>query len=144
MKLSEVKSILKTLNVINFQLPNGEFVPGHFHITEVGQITKNFIDCGGTIRKENKINFQFWNANDYDHRLHPEKLISIIELSEKAINIEDSEIEVEYQGNTIQKYGLEFDGNNFLLTSTATGCLAPSTCCNTDEKNTNSEKVGCC
>lgn len=128
MKLSEVKNKLQSLETIAFQLPNGELVPNHFHVTEVGKITKNFIDCGGTVRNEEVINFQLWNANDYDHRLHPEKLVKIIELSEKTLGLGDSEIEVEYQGETIQKFGLDFDGTNFLLTSKQTDCLAKDKC----------------
>src|SRR5690554_474891 len=125
MKLSEVKTALTNLDTIAFQLPNGELVPNHFHVTEVGKITKNFIDCGGTVRNEEVINFQLWNANDYDHRLHPEKLLSIIELSEKVLELKDQEIEVEYQGQTIEKFALEFDGKNFLLATKQTDCLAP-------------------
>jgi hypothetical protein len=128
MKLSTVKEALNGLEQLAFQLPNGELVPRHFHVTEVGEITKNFIDCGGTVRKEKVVNFQLWNANDYDHRLHPEKLMSIIELSEKILKIEDSEIEVEYQGQTIEKFGLDFDGKYFLLTSKQTDCLAKDNC----------------
>ncbi|MDG1040263.1 MAG: DUF6428 family protein [Polaribacter sp.] len=128
MKLSEIKSILKTLETIAFQLPNGTLVPNHFHVTEVGKITKNFIDCGGTVRKEEVVNFQLWNADDYDHRLHPEKLVNIIHLSEEVLGIEDLEIEVEYQGATIQKYGLDFNGEHFLLTTKETDCLAKDNC----------------
>ena len=68
MKLSEIKRILNSLDTIAFQLPNGELVQPHFHVTEVGKISKNFIDCGGTIRKEQVVNFQLWNANDFEHR----------------------------------------------------------------------------
>ncbi|MFD0990501.1 DUF6428 family protein [Mariniflexile jejuense] len=128
MKLSEIKTELKLLNQIAFQLPNGTLVPSHFHVTEIGKITKNFIDCGGTLRNETVVNFQLWNANDYNHRLHPEKLLNIIELSEKVLNIEDLEIEVEYQGQTIEKFGLDFNGENFLLTSKKTDCLAKDNC----------------
>ncbi|WP_432410828.1 DUF6428 family protein [Rasiella sp. SM2506] len=128
MKLSEVKSKLNELKTISFQLPNGELVPNHFHVTEVGKISKHFIDCGGTVRKEEVANFQLWNANDYDHRLHPEKLLDIISLSEKILSIEDLEIEVEYQADTIGKFGLDFDGTHFLLTSKHTDCLAKDQC----------------
>ncbi|SDH30347.1 DUF6428 family protein [Winogradskyella thalassocola] len=128
MKLSEIKSKLKALDTIAFQLPNGTLVPNHFHVTEVGKISKHFIDCGGTVRTENVANFQLWETDDYDHRLHPEKLLNIIELSEKVLEIEDLEIEVEYQGDTIGKYGLDFDGTNFLLTSKLTDCLAKDKC----------------
>ncbi|MGP1992786.1 DUF6428 family protein [Zobellia laminariae] len=128
MKLSEIKSELSKLDKIAFQLPNGELVPNHFHVTEVGKITKHFIDCGGTVRKEEVVNFQLWNADDYDHRLHPEKLTHIIELSEKTLGIGDLDIEVEYQGDTIGKFGLDFDGTNFLLTTKQTDCLAKDNC----------------
>ena len=71
MKLSEVKNQLSTLETVTFQLPNGTFVPEHFHVTEVGLVTKNFIDCGGTVRNETVVNFQLWDANDFEHRLKP-------------------------------------------------------------------------
>ncbi|WP_439487859.1 DUF6428 family protein [Algoriphagus sp.] len=128
MKLSEVKKALGQLDSIAFQLPDGTLVPTHFHVTEVGKISKHFIDCGGTVRTENVANFQFWNADDYNHRLHPEKLNNIIELSEKVLGLEDLEVEVEYQAETIGKFGLEFDGTNFLLTSKQTDCLAKDKC----------------
>lgn len=128
MKLSEIKTILSQSKTIAFQLPNGDLVPAHFHVTEVGLVDKHFIDCGGTIRKEQKVNFQLWDSDDYDHRLHPEKLVQIIELSEKVLGILDLEIEVEYQGETIGKYGLDHDGTNFLLTTKMTDCLAKEKC----------------
>ncbi len=128
MTLSQIKKHLERLDTIAFQLPDGALVPGHFHVTEVGKVTKHFIDCGGTVRKEEVVNFQLWNANDYDHRLHPGKLVKIIELSERTLGLEGLEIEVEYQGLTIQKFGLDFDGSNFLLTSKQTDCLAKDSC----------------
>ncbi|MCA0959443.1 DUF6428 family protein [Flagellimonas ruestringensis] len=128
MKLEEVKSALSKLNTIAFKLPNGNLVPNHFHVTEVGKITKHFIDCGGTVRNEEVVNFQLWNADDYDHRLHPEKLVHIIELSQKTLGIGNLEVEVEYQGQTIEKFALDFDGTNFLLTTKQTDCLAKDNC----------------
>ncbi len=152
MKLSAFKEVLKSKSTIGFELPNGTMVPNHFHVTEVGQINKRFIDCGGTVRNENVVNFQLWEANDYDHRLHPEKLVNIIELSEKVLEIEDTEIEVEYQGETIGKYGLEYEGGNFLLTSKLTDCLAKDKCGIPEEKlkvplsglNSCAPGSGCC
>jgi hypothetical protein len=128
MKLSQVKALLPTLENVAFKLENGTFVPEHFHVTEVGMVTKNFIDCGGKIRNEKSINFQLWNADDYEHRLKPTKLLNIIELSEKQLGIEDAEIEVEYQSDTIGKYALAFDGTNFILQSKTTNCLAQDKC----------------
>jgi hypothetical protein len=137
MKLSDFKTQLNTVNELNFILPNGKPVPNHFHITEVGQVTKHFIDCGGKVRDERVVNFQFWEASDYDHRLAPQKLEAIITLSEKVLNIQDGEIEVEYQTETIGKYGVHFDGMNFLLTSKHTACLASDNCGTGSKTKTN-------
>ena len=128
MKLSEIKTQLKSLNHIRFKLPDGSLVPPHFHITEIGRIQKQFIDCGGTIRDETKINFQLWYAEDYDHRLNASKLLSIISIAEKNLALSDSEIEIEYQNKTIGKYHLDFDGAHFLLKPTQTDCLAREDC----------------
>ena len=128
MTLEQIKEILPTLENVEFQLENGTFVPEHFHVTEVGVIHKNFIDCGGTIRNEKVVNFQLWNANDYEHRLKPGKLLNIIRLSEEKLGIENSEIEVEYQSETIGKYDLDFDGKHFILKNKTTACLAQDSC----------------
>src|SRR5690606_40973063 len=40
MTLEEIKTVLPTLDNVEFQLANGTFVPEHFHVTEIGQITK--------------------------------------------------------------------------------------------------------
>jgi hypothetical protein len=128
MKLSEIKTQLGTLDNVAFLLPNGTHVPEHFHVTEVGLITKNFIDCGGKVRKETVVNFQLWNANDFEHRLKPKKLLDIIALSEKVLGIEDYEIEVEYQAETIGKYDIGFNGKEFTLLNKQTACLAQDQC----------------
>ena len=128
MKLSEIKNILADLTELHFVLQNGEQVPEHFHVTEVGQINKKFIDCGGVIRDEKAINFQLWFSTDNDHRLEAEKLRKIIALSEDKLGLEDAEIEVEYQQSTIGKFGLEFNGSAFVLTAKNTACLAEDAC----------------
>lgn len=128
MKLSEIKTLLSTAETVNFELQDGTQVPEHFHITEVGVVTKHFIDCGGTVRNEKVANFQLWDANDVEHRLKPSKLLSIIGLSEKLLGMEDLEIEVEYQQGTIGKYDVEYNGTNFVLMSKQTACLAQDQC----------------
>jgi hypothetical protein len=74
------------------------------------------------------VNFQLWEANDFDHRLAPKKLNDIIALSERQLGLEDAEIEVEYQSETIGKFGLEFSNGIFQLTSKQTNCLASDHC----------------
>ena len=128
MRLRDFKQALSAVEEIKFILPNGSFVPSHFHVTEVGLITKRFIDCGGKYREENRVSLQLWEANDYDHRLSPGKLIDIINQCEHSLDLENHEIEVEYQGTTIEKYGLQSDGINFQLEGLATDCLAKDNC----------------
>ncbi len=128
MKLTQVKDALGSIDAVTFRLPSGERVPEHFHITEVGKVVKDYIDCGGTLRHETSVSFQLWTASDYDHRLQSRKLLDIIGLSESLLNLPDAEVEVEYQGDTIKRYRLAFDGTEFLLLSTQTDCLAKDKC----------------
>ncbi len=128
MKINDFKKLLAESKQISFKLPNGDLVPSHFHVTEVGRVQKDFIDCGGVVRNEVVANLQLWNADDYDHRLHPEKLLSIVEMSQDKLGIGNFEIEVEYQGETISKYGLDHDGEQFLLSTKMTDCLAKDNC----------------
>jgi hypothetical protein len=128
MKLSTFKEHLANLSAINFKLPDGSTIPPHFHVTEVGLVSKHFIDCGGTERKEMVANFQLWEAGDYDHKLAPQKFLHILDLSRKILGSEDLEIEVEYQQGTIGKFGLGFNGTDFELTPKHTACLASDAC----------------
>ncbi len=128
MILSEFKNKLSTVNEVVFLKPDGSLVPKHFHITEVGQINKKFIDCGGTIRNENLITMQLWESIDFWHKLEPDKLISVINLAIDKLGIDDLEIEIEYQGETIGKYELFYEDNYFKLISTQTACLANEKC----------------
>lgn len=134
MKLEQIKSFLASSSEISFALPDGNLVPRHFHVTEVGKVTKDFIDCGGVRRQESVINFQLWEANDYDHRLHPEKLLAIINKSQDILGIGNEEIEVEYQGESINKYGLEVINGQLTLTAKQTACLAMDACAVVPEK----------
>jgi hypothetical protein len=128
MLITAFKQTLRELDTLKFQLPNGAFVPAHFHITEVGNITRNFIDCGGVQRQENKLNLQLWVASDTDHRLDPTNLLNILQLAEKQLGNSNVEVEVEYQQSTIGRYKLAFNGAVFQLINTQTACLALNQC----------------
>ncbi len=149
MKISEIKTHLSALGALTFRLPDGNAVPEHFHLTEVGLVTRHFIDCGGTERTEQVANFQLWTANDYEHRLAPEKFLRILDISKKVLGNLDPEIEVEYQQGTIAKFGLAFDGREFILTNKQTACLALDACGLPPAKSEKTEKAcaastGCC
>lgn len=135
MTLKEVKDRLSLFKEVSFSMEDGTKVPSHFHVTEVGEINKRYIDCGGNLREERVANFQLWTAEDVDHRLSAEKLTSIIRLSEERLLIsENLPVEVEYQSSTIGKYRLAFEEDGFVLKSTLTDCLAKDKCGIPEEK----------
>lgn len=128
MKLSEFKEALQSIDIVRFQTPEGSDVPAHFHITEAGLLTKHFIDCGGTIRKESAVSMQLWTADDLQHRLTAEKLLGILKKAGPLLGSESLDVEVEYQSETIGRYGVEFTGSEFRLLSKQTDCLAKEKC----------------
>jgi hypothetical protein len=64
MKLHELQSILAEYpnTFPRFVLPDGDYIPAHAHVTEVGHLIRNFIDCGGLTGKEEKIVLQTTSA----------------------------------------------------------------------------------
>ncbi len=154
MNLSTFKKHLDKSTTVQFKLENGIEVPNHFHVTEIGLITKKFIDCGGTMRDEKVINFQLWTSTDYDHRLSVSKLKAIIASSEEILGLEDFPIEVEFQQETIGKFDLEAEIGVFILKNKQTACLAEDACGIPTEKvkvplqdipnNTCTPGGGCC
>lgn len=128
MKLSELKTVLKQTDKIEIIKPNGKTIPRHFHLTELGVKKKEFIDCGGKVHHSVKLCMQLWSSFDYHHRLRAEKLLKIVNMAEKHLALPDAEIEIEYQGETIENYGLEYENGHFVLVSLNTDCLAINTC----------------
>lgn len=129
MTLSQFKQAIDLATDLLIQLPNGTFVPPHFHITEMGLLTKNFIDCGNVVREQKAITFQVWFAGDVEHRLTADKVHKIINASEKLFQNADLELEVEYQdAQTIGKFGIDFQNGFFQLIAKQTTCLAQDHC----------------
>lgn len=128
MKLSQLKKHLSNVNTLDLTIEGGKNIPSHFHITETGLTTKHFIDCGGKIRKEKTVSFQVWVASDTKHRLEPSKLKKIIGLAEPLFENEDLEVEIEYQTDTVGRFGLDFQNDQFILTPKFTDCLAKENC----------------
>lgn len=118
---------------IGFVFDDGEFVPSQFHVTEVGHVAKNFIDCGGTVRNVAHVQLQVWVGNDDDHRLTASKLARIIDLANPLLPPDDLEVEVEYEGCVISQYTVESAANVdgrivFQLGDKHTDCLAKEAC----------------
>src|SRR3954468_21528305 len=114
--------------VIRFILPDGDQVPAHFHVTEVGHVNRRFIDCGGTIRSLESCLLQTWVPDgDSEHRLTGGKLAKILGLSGQVIPSDDLEVEVEYDCCVVAQYsvdslGVESDMLTITLRNKKTDC----------------------
>jgi hypothetical protein len=118
---------------LHFMLPGGEFVPAHFHVTEVGRVQKDFIDCGGTQRSTVTCLLQVWVADDTDHRLEAGKLARILQLAAPVLKSTTLPVEVEYEEGVTAQYPLvaaEVTPAGVLLHlgSKHTACLAADRC----------------
>jgi len=118
---------------LHWMLPDGSFVPAHFHITEVGRVHKDFIDCGGTRRSQRSCLLQIWVADDTEHRLQSTTLAEILKLAGPVLETDDLPVEVEYEQDAVSQYPLGGgeptpSGLLFTLGSKHTACLAPEKC----------------
>lgn len=163
MKFSDFKKKLTEVKELNFRFPDHNLVPQHFHITEVGISHKKFVDCGGEERGESNIVLQIWIADDTEHRLTPDKLLSVLEKAEKSLDLNSSPIDYDVEiecdrglytvvgdddmgavcsWKTLSKYGVvvKEGENDFYLDCKTSECLAkhiclPKSCC---------PDTGCC
>ena len=79
---------------LRIALPNGDWVPAHFHITEVGHVRKDFIDCGGMRRTVQSCVLQTWVFLDVQHRLKSDKLAQILRVSGDVLPSLDLPVEI--------------------------------------------------
>lgn len=135
MKLAEFLTVLagNPAAAIHVMLPDGTFVPAHFHVTEVGRVHKDFTDCGGTVRSATSCVLQVWVANDAEHRLETTKLAKILQLAAPLLKTTDLPVEVEYESGVVSQYPLakvEITPSGVLLhlVTKHTACLAEDRC----------------
>lgn len=132
MKLSELKSLLQKYPEAapRFLLPGGEPIPSHFHVTEVGQVTKRFIDCGGKLHPPTETCLlQTHVGEDFEHRLNARRFAKILELGGRILSSDNLEVEVEYDAGVAAAYSIgtaHFNGTDLELelTGKRTACLA--------------------
>ena len=131
MNLGELKSALSQHSDLNlrFELPNGELLPSHAHVTEVARIEKRFVDCGGTQRTQTICRLQAWVAKDFWHRLAAGKLLTILEKAAPLLGSDDLMIDIEYERGVITQSPVHsvttLDGELLLrLGERHTECLA--------------------
>lgn len=116
-----------------FEKPDGQNVPPHFHLTEIGRSTKDFIDCGGTRRLVETCVLQTLVANDTDHRLSTTKFAAIAKMASVLEISENAKVEVEVQLETVSIFDIASvvadEGElRFRLAAKSTACLAPDRC----------------
>ncbi|QDU31421.1 hypothetical protein ETAA8_65790 [Anatilimnocola aggregata] len=135
MNVQELQGLLEkhTESSLRLQLPTGEFIPDHFHVTEVGRVDKTFIDCGGTRRQTASCLLQTWTANDLDHRLESGKLAKILDLAKPVLGTGELPIEIEYGPQIAAQYVLSNvevgpSALTFVLVGKQTDCLAKDKC----------------
>ena len=106
MKLSDLRAVLeKHPNTLpRFVLPDGDFIPPHAHVTEVGHVVKNFIDCGGVMGKSETVLLQTHVGQDTDHRLKTDRFAKILQLGGKVLPHDELEVEVEYDCCVVAQY----------------------------------------
>ena len=135
MNVREFRAVLEANPGVkmHFMLPDQSFVPAHYHITEIGRVHKDFIDCGGTVRSLTSCMLQVWVATDVDHRLETTKLAKIMEIARPLLKLDDLPVEVEYEDAVVAQYplaGAEVTPSGILLYlgTKHTACLAPEKC----------------
>ena len=125
-----------------FILPNGDYIPQHAHVTEVGHVVRNFIDCGGLPGKEEKVVLQTHVGDDIDHRLRSDRFAQILRLGNRVIPSADFDVDVEYDCCVVAQYPIAeatADGGhlNLILRRGRTQCRAR-------ERREGGTADGCC
>jgi hypothetical protein len=135
MNLDTFVAVLKDnpASALHLKLPDGSLVPAHFHVTEVGRVQKDFIDCGGTARSATACVLQVWVADDTHHRLDTTKLAKIIQLGNPLFPSMNLPMEVEYEKGVVSQYPVseaEVTASGVLLHlgNKHTTCLAQDRC----------------
>lgn len=137
MKLQEFKTQLGSRPdaQLIIALPDGKQIPRHFHVTEVGHISKRFVDCGGTFRSSETCVLQTWTGVEHDdgHRLTAGKLAHILGLAKSILATDELPVEVEYEDGVVSQFPIEeiaLNDGTFVvrLGLKHTDCLAREKC----------------
>lgn len=151
LKISEVRAALAAAPgfPITVIWPDGEPIEAHFHVTEVGRVQKDFVDCGGTVRQVTSCLLQTWVGDDVDHRITGGKLLKAFEFAAPVLKGEDLPVELEYEACnvvTLRVVAVENTGAALVvrLAGKHTDCLAKDLCIPTPKAGTCTPGSGCC
>lgn len=135
MKIREFLNCLQSnpASHVSVRLPDGSPIPKHFHITEVGHVTKRFIDCGGAHRVQEICLLQTWVHDDIEHRLEAGKLAAIFHKAGDILPHDELDVEMEHEWTFVSQFPVESaeikgDSLIFTLGVKHTDCLARGVC----------------
>lgn len=106
MRLTELKQAVQQhpQNFPRFVLPDGDHIPRHAHVTEVGHVVKTYIDCGGETGTEEKVLLQTHVGHDTEHRLRSDRFVRILQLGERVLPDDQLNVEVEHDCYVVAQY----------------------------------------
>jgi hypothetical protein len=130
-KLRELIAVLEISPTAfpRFVLPDGNYIPAHAHVTEVGHVVKNFIDCGGMTGKEEKVLLQTHVGDDKNHRLRSDRFSKILQLGTRVLPNAELDVDIEYDCCVVAQYPIteaiaEGEHLNLILQRGKTQCRA--------------------
>lgn len=151
MKLVELQNVLERhWNTFpRFVLPDGELIPAHAHVTEVGHVVRNFVDCGGLTGREEKVVLQTHVGDDTDHRLRSDGFAKILKLGNRVLPSADLDVAVEYDCCVISQYPIaeakaEGEHLNLMLERGRTQCRARERHASKTADNCCAASTDCC
>ena len=127
--------------------PDGDPIEAHFHVTEVGRVQKDFVDCGGTVRSAVTCLLQTWVGDDVDHRITAGKLLKAFDHAVPVLGAEDMPVELEHEACNVIQFKVvavvaEVDRLVVQLGGKHTDCLARELCVPSEQKA--GAAAGCC
>lgn len=126
--------------------PDGDPIEAHFHVTEVGRVQRDFVDCGGTVRRTVTCLLQTWVGEDVDHRITAGKLLKAFAHAGPVLGAEDLPVELEYEACNVIQFtvtAVEREANRLIvrLGGKHTDCLAKELCVPSSPR---AAGAGCC
>lgn len=129
--------------------PDGDPIEACFHVTEVGRVQKDFVDCGGTVRRTVTCLLQIWVGEDTEHRITAGKLLKAFAHAGPVLGGGGDElpVELEYEACNVSQFAVvavEREAERFVvrLGGKHTDCLAKELCGATPAGA--AEGKGCC
>jgi hypothetical protein len=132
-----------------FVLPHGDCIPAHAHVTEVGHVTRNFIDCGGLTGRSESVLIQTHVGNDTDHRLSSDRLAGILRMGDRVLPHNRLDVEIEYDCCVVAQYPvlharLAGEHLEIVLRHKRTHCLAQERAKETMADTGGAAAIACC